>query len=354
MNFPCMRVLPLLLGATALLAGIGGCSSKSSAGATSAPRHTVHVAIVQVAPLGQSLRAVGLLAPKDQARLAFKVGGYIDAIHIEEGQRVKAGQLLAELKRTEIDALLSQARQSSAKAKRDLARAKSLYADGVATLEQVEDLTTASEVASAAERAAGFNAQHAEIRAPGDGVVLQKLADANELVQAGQPVLSLGKAGRGWVVRLGLADRDIVRMRSGDAASIDFDAWPGQRFLGQVGMISSAADPATGTFTLEVPVEPGEFRFVQGLVAKVVLTPHGTPLVPVVPIQALIEANGDEAGVFVLDADGSHVRRVTIRIGRMSGGAVEVRGGVEPGTRIIVDGAAFLENGEAVLVEVQS
>jgi RND family efflux transporter MFP subunit len=344
----------LLLATAALVVTVSGCSAGSAASGTEAPRHVVHVAPVKVSPLGITLHAVGLLSPRDQSRLSFKVGGYIDALRFEEGDHVRAGQVLAVLKRTEIDAGLEQARQNAAKALRDLARSKALYGDGVATLEQVQDLTTAADVAGAALRAAEFNAEHAVIRAPDDGVVLQKLAEVNELVQAGQPVLSVGKEGRGWVVRIGLADRDVVRVRPGDAARIAFDAWPGQMFSGVVGNISSAADPATGTYTVEVPVVPGEARFVQGLVAKVQLVPRGSPSVPVVPVEALLEANGDEAQVFVLDGAHDVVHRSTIRVGRMCGGEVEVRGGLEPGARVVVDGAAFLEDGETVRVESRS
>jgi RND family efflux transporter MFP subunit len=348
-----MKNLKLILAglvAVAMGAAIAGCSDSNAAGQGEAPLHTVRVAPVGVASVGEQLRAVGLLGPKDQARLSFKVGGYIAAIPIEEGQHVRAGQLLAVLKSTEIDAGLEQSRQGTAKAQRDLERAKALYADGVATLEQVQDSTTAFDVARAAERGAAFNAQHARIVAPGDGVVLQKLAEADELVQAGQPVVAVGSAGRGWVVRVGLADRDVVRLRRGDAARVEFDAWPGQSFTAAVGNIASAADPATGTFTVEIPMQAERAAFVQGLVAKVTLEPRDAPRGIVVPVQALIEANGDEAGVFVLDAERRRVHRVTIRIGRINGAEVEVLGGVAPGTEVVIDGAAFLQNSEVVRV----
>ena len=349
MNTP--RVLGAGLLAAALVASLAGCSGSSAAPATETARHTVRVAPVQVASTAEQLRAVGLLGPKDQARLSFKVGGYIASIPVEEGQRLRAGQLLAELKSTEIDAGLEQARQGADKAQRDMTRVKSLYDDGVATLEHVQDATTAYEMAHAAERSAQFNAQHARIVAPGDGVVLQKLAEANELVQPGQPVIAFGAAGRGWVVRVGLADRDVVRFRRGDTARVQFDAWPGESFAGAIANISSAADPQTGTFTVEIPVQESRVTFVQGLVAKVTLAPHDAPRGLVVPVQALIEANGDEAGVFVLDADRKRVHRVTIRIGHTRDGAVAVLDGLAPGTEVVVDGAAFLQNSELVRVE---
>jgi RND family efflux transporter MFP subunit len=327
---------------------LNGCSRTT--GAPVAALRTVEVARVEDAALEDSLRAVGLLTPKDEARLSFKVGGLIESIQVEEGESVKTGQVLAVLKPAEINASLEQARQSAAKAQRDLERGKALLADGVATEEQVQDLTTAFHVASAARVSAEFNAVHARIVASGDGVVLRKLAEANEVVQAGQTVLVVGGANRGWIVRVGLADRDVVRVRLGDTAQLDFDAWPGQSFVGRVSNIASAADAATGTFTVELQVDAGGARFVQGLVAKVALNPHNAASVKVIPLQALLEANDTEAGVFVFDPQTHVVHRQNIQIGRMSAGRIEVSAGLEPDAEVVTDGAAFLENGETVRV----
>jgi len=336
--------------AVATFSGLVGCSSKGAASAIAAAR-AVQVTRVQMAVLDNTLRAVGLLTPKDEARLSFKVGGVVEFIRVEEGQTVKAGQLLAVLKQTEISASLEQARQATAKA--HLERGKALLADGVTTEEQVQDLTTSFDMASAAQSGTEFNAAHARIVASVDGVVLRKLAEANEVVQPGQTVLVLGGANRGWVVRIGLADRDAVRMRLGDTARIEFDAWPGRTFAGRVSNISSAADSGTGTFTVEVQIDAGGARFVQGLVAKVALTPQGAGQVQVIPVQALLEANDKEAGVFVLDEAAQEVHRVSIQIGRMSAGRIEVLNGLSAGAQVVTDGAAFLENGEKVRVVAQ-
>jgi RND family efflux transporter MFP subunit len=332
--------------------GLVGCTAKGAADAIAATR-TVQVTPVQMAILDNTLRAVGLLTPKDEARLSFKVGGLIESIKVEEGQTVKSGQVLAVLKQAEIGASLEQARQATAKARRDLQRGRALLADGVTTEEQVQDLTTAFNVASAAQSGAEFNAAHARIVASVDGVVLRKLAEANEVVQPGQTVLVLGGANRGWVVRIGLADRDAVRTHLGDAARIEFDAWPGQVFAGRVSNISSAADSGTGTFTVEVQIDAGNARFVQGLVAKVALTPQESRQVQVIPVQALLEANDKEAGVFVLDQAAHEVHRVSIQIGRMNSGRIEVLKGLDAGAQVVTDGAAFLENGEKVRVAAQ-
>ena len=335
----------VVLGAATLAA----CGHRSSAQEESAnPLRPVRVATITTAPLNDAVRAVGLLGPKDEARLAFKLGGVIEAIHVEEGAAVKSGQVLAFLRQTEIAASVEQARQAAGKAERDLNRGKALFADGVATEEQLQDLSTSRDVASAALRSAEFNSSYARIVAPADGVVLRKLAQPNELVQAGQPVLVVGGGSRGWVVRLGLADRDRVRFQLGDAARLDFDAFPGQRFAGSISNLASSADPATGTFTVEVQVEPGAARFVQGLVARVSLTPREGAVGRVVPISALIEANGSEASVFLYDAKRSVVHRVAIRLGRLHDREVEVLEGLATGAEVVIDGAEYLANGEAV------
>jgi RND family efflux transporter MFP subunit len=312
----------------------------------------VRIAAVETAPLGLQVHAVGLLAPKDETRLAFKVGGVIESIRVEEGAPIRRGQVLASLKQAEIDASVEQARQAATKASRDLERAKALYADGVATQEQVEDLTTAYRVARASLGSAEFNARYARIEAPADGVVLRRTAEPNELVQPGQPVLIVGGTDRGWIVKTAIADRDVVQAAEGDAARVTFDAFPGRTFEGRVTNVSSAADVATGTFPIEVRVEPGDARFVAGLVAKIALAPRGAQVAaaPVVPLRALLEADGDRANVFVVDPERRTAARVTIRTGRISGDQVEVLDGLALGQQVVVDGAAFLEDGESVRI----
>jgi RND family efflux transporter MFP subunit len=337
-------LLPILIGAL-LVAACGG-----KADAPVAVARPVRVAPVTVEALGDAVRASGVLAPKNEARLSFKVGGIVESIHAEEGARVRAGQLLAVIKQAEIGAALAQARESAAKSTRDLARVQALYADGVATREQLEDAGTAAAVSAAALSSTEFNAAHARIVAPTDGVVLRKLAEVGEIVAAGQPVVVLGGADKGWIVRIGLADRDVVRVHAGDVATVTFDAWPGRSFAGRVANVAASADPGTGTFTVEVAVVPGDAPFVQGLVAKVALNPTPGAATTVVPVQALVEANGEDASVFVYDATHSIVRRVAIRVGRLGGTAVQVLGGLEPGALVVIDGAAFLENGETVRI----
>jgi len=170
------------------------------------------------------------------------------------GDRVKAGQTLAVLKRTEVDAVVAQANEGVEKARRDLERARQLRADEVATQEQVEDLTTAYNVGRSSLQAAQFNAQFARIEAPADGVVLQRLARASR-ARAGRPAGAGARGHRRRLDRARRARRSRRRARE-----------PGRRGDGLVRRIPGTGirrtrdahrlerRPVTGTFEVEIDV----------------------------------------------------------------------------------------------------
>lgn len=336
----------------ALALSVAACSGDD--GTTAAPATGTPVRVTEAArePMQSSLRTVGTVAPADEIRLSFKTGGIVAAIEVEQGERVRQGQPLAALAQAEVAAAVAQARALADKAERDLARGQALYADEVATREQLEDLTTARDVARAQLRAAEFNARHARIEAPADGIVLRKLAEADELVAAGQPVIVLGDTSGGWIVRASLSDRDIVRVHSGDTAEVTLDAFPGRRFTATVVELASAADPLNGTYEMKLSIDPQGERFVQGLVAKVAMTGGSGAEVTVVPVQSLLEADGSEAVVYVVATRDQQdvAQRVAVRIGRLAGEQVEVLEGLDGGERVVTEGAAYLRDGQAVRV----
>ena len=336
---------------------IAGCSHEGTPAAPSAPATPVRAAPVETVELSGAVRAVGTLEPETEIRLSFKAGGVVERIAVHAGDGVSRGQLLATIRRTEVDTALAQAAEAEAKARRDLERGRRLRADEVATEEQVQDLATAWNVARANLDSARFNARYSRIEAPQDGVVLSRLAEPDELVQAGQPVLVLGGTSDGWVVRTALADRDAVRVQPGSVARVSFDAFPGREFAGRVTRVGSSADPYTGTFDVEIAVAPGGARFARGLVARVSLDVRdaGEPTTgTVVPVSAIVEASGTNATVFVLDTRERVARRRQVQVGPIVGDRVVVVAGVADGEQVITDGAAWLTDGESVQVAGQA
>jgi RND family efflux transporter MFP subunit len=341
-----MRLLP---SATALLV-IAACSGEPPA----APPPTatpVGIGTVAQGPALPPIFANGFVATREELKLSFKVGGVVRSITVRGGDRVRAGQVLATLELAEVEAEVEQARQLAAKADRDLARGEKLRADEVISEEELEALRTQAAVAAAGERAAAFNRSFATITAARDGVVLRKLVEAREVVQPGQTIVVIGPENGGYIVRAGLADREVVQLVPGDAATATLDACPGQSLPGRVSEIPAAADEGSGLFAVEVSLAPvaGSCRLASGLVARLRIDPGiaAAGTLPYVPIAAIIEADGNEATVYVPE-DG-FARRRLVRVAFIAGETVAIAAGLAPGEQVITDGALYLADGEAIV-----
>jgi RND family efflux transporter MFP subunit len=273
----------------------------------------------------------------------------IREIRVDAGASVRAGTELAALDLREIEAAVARAQSAADKADRDLARARRLYADSVVTLAQLQDAETAAAVARADLETARFNRRYAVIVAPASGVILRRSAEPGELVTAGTAVLVLGSRARGAVVRVGLADRDVVRVARRDRAVVRFDAVPDRTFAGRVSEIAAAAEPGTGTFAVEVTL-PDAARLASGLVGQVEIQPSGGTALALVPLAALLEADGGAATVYALSADGTRAQRRRVTVAFLTGDRVAVARGLDGVTAVITDGAAYLDDGAAVQV----
>jgi membrane fusion protein, multidrug efflux system len=327
-------------------AALTGCSSQA---AESAAQHTpVQVATATAGPAMPPISTNGVVANKDEMRLSFKVTGVIKSIHVEEGETVRAGERLAEIEQTEINAQLEQARALAEKARRDLARGERLYADDVISLEQLQDLRTVAATARAQLQGVQFNRGYSVITAPADGVVLRKLAQERELVPAAQAVLVVSAHGRGFIVRAALADRELVQLQLGDPAEVRLDAYPGQLLRGTLSEIARAAEEKTGLFPVEVRLESPPAALASGLVAKLRLAPAAgrARALTYVPIGAVVEGSGDAASVFVIE--GARARRREVRVAFIDPSGVALAAGVIPGERVVTDGALYLEDNDPI------
>jgi len=346
---PTLRIVPGAAGLVLLALAAAGCErTRAEAPATSAPTavRTVAVHAERIAP---PVTATGVLAPKEEVALSFKVGGVVARVAVDEGQTVRAGDTLAALDLREIDAAVTRARAAVDKAERDIARTRRLYTDSVATLEQLQNTQTGLDLARAELETATFNRRYAVIVAPSGGVILKRGAEAGELVQAGVPIVTLGSRSRGVVMRAGLADRDVVRIARGDPAVVRFDALPGRAFEGTVTEIAAAADPATGTYRTEVNV-PSAAGLASGLVGQVEIRPAARQSFTLVPVDALLEADGAQATVFTVSDDGRRAVRRSVHIAFLAGDRVAVSD-LDGVRAVVTDGAAYLNDGDAVRVQ---
>ncbi|NGY05157.1 efflux RND transporter periplasmic adaptor subunit [Solimonas terrae] len=335
-----------------LLLVTGACHRQTATADTTPPPRAVRAVTVVQGPAEAPIVATGLLATRDEVQLGFKTGGVVHSVAVRSGDTVHAGQVLAQVELAEIDAGLAQAQASYEKSTRDLARGRKLFAEDVITREQLDDLGTAATVARAQLDAAEYNRGHAQIVAPGDGVVLRRMVEPGETVAPGQPVLSLSQSNSGHVLKLGLADRDIVRVQLGDHATVRFDAYPQRRFDATVIEIGHGADPRNGTFAVELEIadDPNAPKSLpSGLVGTASIVARGAGATrSYLPLTALVE--GDQRAMTIFTLHGDVVHRQTVAVAFVADDRAALVDALPADTRVVTDGAAYLADGDTVRV----
>jgi len=333
-----------------VLVALTACASDAEVASESAAAIPVRVVQPQPRSAEPDIQLTGILGAKEEIPLGFKIGGVVASVDVEAGDRVTEGQLLAALSPVEIASSVAAAREARDKARRDLARVERLQRDSVTTLAQLEDARTGLEVAEAQLRAAEFNRQYAEVRAPAAGVILRKQLERGQLVAPGAPVFVLRAERTGLVLRAGAADREVVRLSTGMRARVEFDAYPGVVFGGRIEQVGVAAAPMTGTYEVEISVDPAGRRLASGLIGRARITPQSAAPVLTLPAEALLEVEGREATVFVLDAAGSAAQRKRVTVLWLDGPVAAVSGDIAADARVVIAGASRLADGTRVHV----
>jgi RND family efflux transporter MFP subunit len=323
---------------------VAGCSGAEATPDTSIPPVPITLAEVTRESVSRPVTATGSFGPKDEISLSFKIGGIVSRLSVDEGDVVSRGTVIASLDLREIEAQLTKAKTGFDKATRDLTRIRALHADSVTTLAQLQDAESALAAAQADRDAAQVNRDYAVITAPVSGRVLRRRVQPGALVAPGQEVISLGSDSRGRVVRIGVPDRDAVRLAVGQSAQVTFDATPGTTYTGRVSQRGAATDPRTGMVSVEITVT-GADALPAGTVANVSIAVPSTTDVTLVPVESIIEADGDSATVYSMK-DGRAVRH-SVHILFVNGARVAVEG-LDNVQRVVQNGAAYLTDSAAV------
>ncbi|MEL7119470.1 MAG: efflux RND transporter periplasmic adaptor subunit [Bacteroidota bacterium] len=295
----------------------------------------------------------GMVTSQTQLNLSFKIGGIVDRVYFKEGQYVKKGQLMAKLKTTEIDAQVIKANQGVDKAKRDLERVKKLYEESAATLEQVQDLTTVLELAEADLEIAQFNQSYAKIIAPTSGRILLKTTEANELVNPGTPIYEIAADSKeAYVLSLGVADKDVIKLRLRDVAEVSLDAFPGMLIPAYVSEIAEQADPRTGVFNIELTLEQNsKLTLKNGFIGKVKIYPSKQAEYFPVPMEALVEGSEKKVHVFLPNESFDKAYKKVLQPGMIGDTFFTVTTDqLESGSWIITAGASYLNDGDSISV----
>lgn len=320
----------------------------------------VRTIVVGATPTEGSSVYAGEVRARYESTLSFRVGGKLIAREVDIGQQVKAGQVLARLDPQDLqlgeaaaEAQVAAAQAQFNVARNDLERVRGLHAKGYASQGELDRFTTQFESAQAqleavkAQRNQIANqARYAVLTANAAGVVTAVLAEAGQVVAAGQPVVQVAKGGEIEVAAAVPEDR-INSVREGMAVTVSLWSESGKSYPGTVREISSAADPLTRTYAMRVTVPQPPPNMKLRMTASVAIPREGLPDLIHIPAPAMVTQQG-KAGVWVVNPQSSLVEFRAVDFAGVQGNQILAAGGLKGGERVVTAGASFLSQGQKV------
>ena len=353
------KLLPAALTLVAATVLLSGCSRPVP---SEEPIRAVKVLTVGVEGMRAGGEFAGEVRARVESRLGFRVGGKIVRRQVELGQRVKAGEILAQLDPQDYQLAVQAAKAQVAAAltNRDLAAAdfkryKELrdqnFISG-AELERRDAALKAAQAqldqAQAQGSAQGNQAAYTTLVADVSGVVTSVDAEMGQVVAAGTPVVRIAQDGPRDVV-FSVPEDKVAQIRMG--SGVDVRAWGAQTPIhGLVREVAASADPVTRTFGVKVSL-PTKDALALGATVSVVpqaLDRSGVQVIKL-PTSALRQ-DGQSSAVWVLDTTSMTVKLQPIQIATADGNDVIVADGLQPGMQVVSAGVHVLSPGQKVTV----
>ena len=358
-------------------------SSHSSAVAESLP--VVTVVEPDRRPSVQSITLPASVDAIEKATLYAKVSGYVQWIHVDKGDAVKKGEVLAQLEVPEVEmeyqsaqaaVAESQAEYERAEADANLKRLTYERTKGVRDSEPTVVSPQEVDVARAAADTAAGNvrlakahldkaraelgklrvlAQFAKVTAPFDGVMTERLVDPGALIQAGanssgSPVASVARID--WVrVYISVPEVNVAQIRRGVTAQVRLDALPGRQLTGKVTRFADAVDPQSRTMKTEIDLPNPDHWVLPGMFGTVTLELSMDPHAVFLPDASIRQDSTGSKYVYAV-ADG-RLHKVTIRAGQDDGTVTQVFG-LRDAHFIVLSGAENLQEGSHVKAVMQA
>ncbi|TYO91171.1 efflux RND transporter periplasmic adaptor subunit [Oceanicella actignis] len=356
-------VLALIAASCILAAPARGAETVSEPAAGPAAEAPIRVEVVraQPRPVRRVLALTGEIAPRDSLDVAFPMGGRVLSVSRDKGERVRAGEELARLDAIQQEqalraaqAALEAAEADHRRAQTEFRRQEALLERGASTRVRRDEARRAYFVARAGlERAraeldrARKALSDAVLRAPADGLVIERLIEPGEVVGAARPVMTLAL---GDAIDAVFQAPETAPTGVPEALEVTLHPLsdPSIRHAGKVRRISPLVDPRTGTVEVKVAVEPPHQGLGFGDPVRAIVS-QTLPERISLPASAL-SALGRSAAVWVADPASGRVAIRPVALSGFADGRIILESGVEPGELVVVAGAQLLYPGRRVVL----
>jgi RND family efflux transporter MFP subunit len=350
-----------LLAAAALT--FGGCSKPEEPVVADTPRPVKSVVFGGPEAFGER-RFPGRVDSSSKAELAFRLPGTVQTLHVRKGDLVEEGQVLIELDPTDYEIVLKDRQATYARAKADFERASELVEDGFISRTDYDQKEGEYKNAEAALHAAEQDIKYTKLTAPFGGTVAERYVEQAEEVQAKQNVLAIQDEDK-LEIKVDVPESIVSRVdRTGKSDNRErvpvyavFDAAADTRVDLEFKEVSTRADAATQTFQVTFLMQaPAGVTILPGMTGNVVADLSGIGSEDnsyFLPVSAVTADPGLEPFVWAIDEREMTVSKRSVQVGRMSGWSIEIKGGIEPGSRIVTAGVGYLAEGMEVRLMAQ-
>ncbi|MBD9467649.1 efflux RND transporter periplasmic adaptor subunit [Pseudoxanthomonas sp. PXM01] len=345
-----LALVPVICGLLVLSACKGGgpaAEAQAKNGEEKKESEAVPVEVAQATrrAVAASYSGTTTLEALGESQVVAKTSGVALAVLVEEGQVVRAGQALVRLDPDRPRLQVAQAAAQMHKLENNYRRAQQLVEQRMISANDVDQIKYDLENARAVYRAASLELSYTTITAPISGVVASRSIKSGNFVQINSPIIRIVDASR-LEATLNVPEREIAKLKPGQAVGLAVDALPGKQFTGTVARVAPVVDNGTGTFRV-VASFPGDGELQPGMFSRLNINYDQRADALVVPRTALLEDGGEPAVYVVRDGK---AQRTVLKLGYNDAGWVEVREGLKPGEQVVIAGKAALREGSAVQV----
>lgn len=328
--------------ALCLLSGlaVASCGSKEET-ATAEELPIVAVGYAQRMDVAQTKEYTANVEAENINNITPQAPNRIKKLHVDVGDKVRAGQVLAEMDLANVEQL----RINMDQVEREYQRAQKLLEIGAGTRQTVDQLEA---------QLSGLKTQYRNLqentilRSPISGVVTARNYDAGDMT--GQlPIFTVGQLAPVVKVMINVSENDMTSLRNGQPVAVTLDAFPGETFSGKINRIYPTVDAATRTFPVEVRIANSDSRIKPGSFARVTVD-LGSKSNVVVPDRAVVKQTGS-GNKYVYVLHGDKVSYEKVELGQRLDNAYELLSGINDGDTVVVSGQIRLNDGAKVVVE---
>lgn len=352
-RLPLATPWPLVLALAVLPAACAPAGSAAPGSSAGDSLPSVTVTRVKTGVLERTITLPGTVRAYQEAMLYAKVAGYLKSIAVDRGDRVTAGQVLAELEVPEIQAEIGKlkAEVDAAEIEKKRLTEAARRAPDLVTPQAVDSANAKHEVAVANLKRTQTLMDYAKLTAPFAGVITKRWVDPGAFIPAATSSSSAKSAALVTLmdfsrvrIEAAIPETEVPRVKVGLPAILSVREIPERTFEGRVTRIAYALDDSTKTMETEIEIPNSDGALRPGMYASVRISLEKKTGALLVPAEAVVTQKGQP---FVFSVAGGKARKVALRTGLDDGVNVEVLDGLSPEDMVVIAGAQALTDGQA-------